>query len=377
MQVTENVRGRSATNAVGVFEVEPTGHRLQYVRHLHDATPGGCVVLVPGEATRAPEFAVHLGPAATAVVPVEGDDRGRLLAGAVAEAMRRGLQRLVIPDADHFVLPLLRLLLAGRLTGRACPIEFRLLLMRTSTPGGSEPFTPAMIVKPAAVSLIRRFRQVRVAFLTDAWGVVTVRRGFGGVRGVRDPVRQASDVPSGRPLWLPPPDAGRVVVGLLGVIEHRKNLPLLIRAARADDRLVVVVGGRLSPEVAAQLAADDDAAVLREEGRLIVADRLLPPAEFAAVIRSVDVVVVLHDNDAPSGILAEACLRHTPVVVPAGAWLAAVVRETGIGRATALDPVSVGAAIHAAHCARTDHVEAARRASAVLGTTDFTGCMLR
>ncbi len=181
---------RTAAGGVGVLEVDPTGHRLQYVRHLHEAAGAErCLVFVPGSATRVEEYR-HLGAAAssTSTVPGGGAERDRALAGAVAHALTQGLDRLVIPEADLFLVPLLRLLLRRP----RLPLNFRLVLMRTSAVGGPAPFTPALVVKHLLVRLLRLFRQVRVHFLTDALGVVESRRGFGGIIGVRDPVARPS-----------------------------------------------------------------------------------------------------------------------------------------------------------------------------------------
>ncbi|MET0189144.1 MAG: hypothetical protein ABW212_09115, partial [Pseudonocardia sediminis] len=309
---------------VAVLEIEPEGHRLQYLRHLVDAAGAGhCVVLTSGKATASEEYAAYVADAGarTVEVPATGS-RHDLLTSAVDAAVAAGVSRLVIPDGDHYLLPLLRLLLRRpRLR-----LEIRLLLMRTAEIGGPESLRPATLVKPALVQALRAFPQVRIRFLTDALGVVRGRRGYPGVRPLQDPVVRPTPEVAARPSWIPAPGPGCVVLGVFGVISARKNLPVLLEALAGAPSLVLVVGGRIEPDVREVL--DTDAARALVVGRrLVVVDRMLPPTEFSAALQSVDVAAVLHDNDAPSGILAEACLRGTPVVVPSGGWLDRVVTE--------------------------------------------------
>lgn len=138
------------------------------------------------------------------------------------------------------------------------------------------------------------------------------------------------------------------------MISPRKNLPLLVRAARTEPRVRVVVGERLWPEV----DADEDVAALQQESRLVVVDRLLDPADFDAALSVVDVAAVLYDSDAPSGILAEACARGTPVIVPRGAWLARVTESTNVGRATELTVAGIAATLRAVDADREAYVRA-------------------
>lgn len=358
---------------VAVLEVEPTGHRLQYLRHLVEAAgTRRCVVLTSERAVRSEEYAAHATSinAATVVLPGTSSRRG-LLAAAVSQAHAAAADRLVVPEGDLYLLPLLVLLIRHpRLA-----LEVRLLLMRTTTIGGPEKLRPAMIVKPVLTQLLRLFGQVRVLFLTDALGVVTRRAGFAGVRAVRDPIVLTEEVAHERPAWFPPADPDTTLVGVFGVISGRKNVPLLVEAMASAPAAVVVVGGRLEPDVA-QFVDSAQVRALISAGRMAVLDRLLAPAEFAAALASVDLVAVLHDNDAPSGILAEACARHTPVIVPTGCWLGRVVESTGLGVATPLTGPAVGEGIRRVARDRPAYVEAARRYAPRMGTVHFTDGLL-
>jgi glycosyltransferase involved in cell wall biosynthesis len=357
---------------VAVLETDPTGHRLHYLAHLVGALGADrCTVLTGAAAARSEEYSLLVAPLtdATVVLPDTGSPRA-LLKAAVDAARRSGARTLVIAEADPFLVPLLRLLLRRpRLA-----LELRLLLMRTTTVGGPERLRPATLVKPVLVALLRRFPQTRMFFLTDAFGVVSRRRGYGGLQPVQDPVLRPESEQHTRPSWFPP--AGRPVVGVFGVVSPRKNLPVLVAAMRDVPDAALVVAGRLFDEVRSYVDGDAEVARLRAEGRLVVVDRLLEPTELADALACADVVAVLHDNDSPSGILAEAALRGTPSLVPEGGWLARVVRATGTGAVVPLDPAGVAAGIARVVRDRDLYAAATRLAATRLGTADFTDRLL-
>jgi glycosyltransferase involved in cell wall biosynthesis len=361
-----------ATDGVAVLETEPIGHRLHYLAHIVGALGADrCTVLTTGSAMRSEEYSLLVAPitGATVVLPEHGSAT-ELLHAAVDAARRSGARTLVLPEVDPFLVPLLLLLMRHP----RLPLELRLLLMRTITVGGPEKLRPATLVKPVLVALLRLFRQTRMYFLTDAFGVVTRRRGYRGLQAVQDPVLRTGPAGRTRPPWFPPP--GPVTVGVFGVVSARKNLPVLVAAMSEAPDAVLVVAGRLFPEVRAFVDTDTDAARLIAEGRMVVVDRLLEPAELGDALTCADVVAVLHDNDSPSGILAEACLRGTPSLVPDGGWLAEVVRATGAGEVVPLTASGVADGIARVGRNRDAHAAAIRRAAGLLGTSDFTERLL-
>ncbi|MEJ2887995.1 glycosyltransferase [Actinomycetospora aeridis] len=360
------------SRSTAIVELEPLGHRLRYVRLLLlGLSPTQRLLLVPPSVAASPEFVEHLGDLDAAVVPLSSDDHDTAIPEAVALATRHGAGHFVVPEGDKAVRPLLRTLLRGTL-GRSRPRRpaITLLLMRTAMPGGSEAATVGMALKPGLVAALRRLPAVRVLFLTDAFGVVTRRRGFPGVEPVRDPVVPPAELPA-------TPRSGRARVGAFGVISARKNVPVLVRAAASRDDVDVVLAGRCEPDVREFLADDPDAARLRAAGRLHVDDRLLDEAEFDAALRSVDVAAVLHDNDAPSGIVAEACARGVPVLGPDRGWIATVLDVTGCGVGASVgNPTDVANALTQLLGDHERYVVSARKAAGALGADDFVGGLL-
>jgi hypothetical protein len=359
---------------VAILEADPTGHRLHYVRHLVEAVgPDRCVVFMSNQAAGSDEFAAHTDViSASMQVLTTADTHRALLESGVAGARTAGAQRLVLPDGDRYLLPLL-LLMARHPRLR---LHIRLLLMRTTAIGGIERPRPAMIVKPVLVQLLRIFPQVQILFLTDALGVVARRRGFPGISAVEDPVSPPAEPLGEMPLWLPPVGTNTTTIGVFGVISPRKNLPLLVEAVTCLPDAILVVGGRLEPGVRDFVDTDNHVRELVADGRMIVIDRPLSAQELAAGLASVDVVAVLYNNDGPSGILAEACVRHTPVLVPTGGWLAHVVESTKIGVATPLTASGVVGGIQKLRSDYEVYVDAARRNAPRLNTTNFAAKLL-
>ncbi|MEJ2866535.1 hypothetical protein WCD74_02075 [Actinomycetospora sp. OC33-EN08] len=317
---------------------------------------------MPESVRDSPEFAEHLADLEARLVVLPAGRREAV--PAAVEAASAAGARLVVPDGDKNVAPLLLALLrAGR---RRPPVS--VLLMRTTLPGGPERATAGMVVKPPLTWLLARLPGVRMRFLTDAFGVVVRRRGFPGVLPVRDPVT----VPDGIP--APRASGGPFRLGVFGVVTARKNVPLLLEALAELPTVQLVVAGRCDPAVAAALAESSLV------GRLEVDDRLLAEKEFDAAVAGVDAVAVMHDNDAPSGIVAEAAARGVPVLGPARGWASSMVTGTGIGEVADLgapDPVGeVRAALTRLIDSRERRVAATRRAATRLGVQDFVSGML-
>jgi glycosyltransferase involved in cell wall biosynthesis len=371
----------SHEHGVAVAEMESAGHRLRYVRLLLLAVPAERrVLLVPAPVRDSPEFAEHLADVKADLV-VLPDQRGAAMRLAVATVVARGAQ-LVVPDGDKNVAPLLLALARARFPR----VAVSLLLMRTTLPGGPEPATAGMALKPLLAAVLARLPRVRVRFLTDAFGVVVRRRGFPGIEPVRDPVEV---LPDARPRPDDDQGGGRddgdrpVAVGVFGVVSARKNVPVLLAALAGspdDDpvaRAHLVVGGRCEPDVRDLLASSPDAVALAAAGRLHVDDRLLTEEEFDAAVAAVDAVAVLHDNDAPSGIVAEAAARGVPVLGPARGWASSMVTGTGIGEVAEVDdPADVRAALGRLVADRPRRVAAAHRARTRLGTGSFVTGLL-
>lgn len=363
-----------ANGGVAVLEINASGHRLHYIAHLVEAYGADrCTVLTSEKAVQEDEYSLFAASMkGLTVVLSAAESRDAVLAEAVDAALASGAHRLIVTEGDSYLLPTLRFMLRRP----RLPLEIHILLMRTTTIGGPERLRPATVVKPLLAQLLKAFRQVRVLFLTDALGVVMRRRGFPGLQPVKDPVLRTEAAQHERPQWFPPDAPETALVGVFGVITMRKNLPRLVEAMSLVPEAVLVVAGRFEDEVRAYIESDDGVAALIASGRMVVLERLLGPEEFGAALAAVDLVALLYDNDAPSGILAEACIRGTPALVPAGGWLAEIVETTGIGVSTSLDAPAVASGIRRMKRDRDVHLEATRRQAPRISTSDFTDRLL-
>jgi glycosyltransferase involved in cell wall biosynthesis len=153
-------------------------------------------------------------------------------------------------------------------------------------------------------------------------------------------------------------------------------LVLIEAAARLPD-IVVVLAGRISPEVRAKAAGNRSWLELREGGRLVELEGVLEFGEFDSLLRQLSVVAVLHENDAPSGILSEAAARGTPAIVASGGWLEHIVNTFGLGLVTDVTSEGVATALKSFPDHRHELESNAARAADRLGTAAFVDALLR
>jgi hypothetical protein len=230
-------------------------------------------------------------------------------------------------------------------------------------------------MKCLAAQVVNQMPNVRLHFLTDGFGVVQCRRGYGSITPAPDPI----DVPVGRPkggsrlLRLPTHDMS---IGILGGIGLRKNPSVLVEAAASLPGIVIVLAGKMAPEVRALSAGNRSWLELREAGRLVELDRLLTSDEFDGLLRELTAVAVLHDNDAPSGILGEAAARGTPAIVVGGGWLEQIVTTLGCGLATGLTTEGLRGTLKSFGVHRLELESNAARAANRMGTDAFVNGLL-
>ncbi len=290
-----------------VLVVEPNhrGHRLMYVRLLADAAAGlgaRVVVVIAESALGSPEAQAHLSdlPAATAV-RAEHE-----LAVRDVERISREVHadRVVVPDGDRFAL---RVGLVGSWRGSG---GLAVLVMRARR----QPARLSALTWAVKRRLLHRAAQVpRVDVVALVSALDT---GPHAAPCAPDPVALcagAADVEALRAAWDLSPD--RYWFGVLGVVSGRKNLDLVLAAlARSALQGVgVVVGGRLDAAVVEGTREVVDE--LRSRGVDVrVENRHLSNTEFDAAIAAVDCVIVAHDNEGPSGVLAKAVRAGTRVL---------------------------------------------------------------
>ncbi|MFD1506964.1 glycosyltransferase family 4 protein [Georgenia yuyongxinii] len=293
-----------APSRVLIVEPDVTGHRLLYVRLLAEAAQAAGhevhLALAPG-ARRSVEFGLQL-----AGVDAPIHESARWSHDEVAALSRRLLtDRVLVPDGDRFAQ---RLALRPRWAGSG---DLALLIMR--------PFPhPGLAARARGAlkgALLRRAGRMRRAHLAVLSSPFSPPPGWRGVAVAIDPVL----------LEGTPGDVAAVRrrVGLradcywfavLGVIDARKNLDLVLDAlltARPPATGVCLAG---SIDAAARAALDSRRGALTAAGiELVVVEARLSNAEFDALVRAVDCVVVAHSNEGASGVLAKAATAGTRI----------------------------------------------------------------
>jgi glycosyltransferase involved in cell wall biosynthesis len=319
-----------------LVEPNPGGHRFQYVRHLVRAQPDA-VVLTSAGATSTPEFASYLGDE-----PVEALERystieppTRELVSVVADLAReRAVDTVVVMDADQ---ALKRWWLEAPRAFRTLPNRPRVIFLLTRY--------PARLTLGDRLGWLHRISKASLSELAQARRSLARTVSLAGrddpapgrlVHRAQDPAlcdaSSADRAALREKLDLP---ASAIIVGILGTVSDRKNVPMVAEAVRAvGDGTRLLLAGQLDPFVSTWLA--DQPPALREV--LIVRDEYLSNEQLDAYVAASDIVSIAQDNNGPSGIMGKALAAGVPVLT-AGS----LVRERELtaagpwaGRATAL-----------------------------------------
>jgi glycosyltransferase involved in cell wall biosynthesis len=355
-----------------IVETNPSGHRLQYVRHIALAVGDHRWAWLSSKAAiDSDECKVHLGDLSPQSISTTSGSRRRILKHAIGVARSVGARRVIVPDGDKYLTALISL---SHSWGRSLP-DLSVLLMRTAAPSCINRGRWQLLAKCLAAQVANRMRNVSLHFLTDGFGVIRSRRGYRGISPAPDPVDVHGWTREGGSQLLALP-ADHLSIGILGGIGPRKNPAALVEAAASLHEVVVVIAGKISPEIRTLAAGNRSWLGLREAGRLIELDRLLTAEEFDGLLKQLTVVAVLHDNDAPSGIVSEAAARGTPAIVASGGWLEQIVVTLGIGLATDVTTEGVRAALASFNVRRSEFESNAAHAACRTGTREFVNALL-
>jgi hypothetical protein len=367
--------GRTTTVLV---EPDPGGHRFGLVADVAAvAARSGDVVLLTSVGAQDSEFfRTFLTDA-----PIEVIERfdsiyppTREMAGAVAELCRtRDVATVTVMDSDQ---TLKRWWYAAAKAFRGLPRRPRVVVMLTRYPTRVEPFDKRfwfLRVKVVLVALAMLTRTVHRA------GCFAGREDFSKgwlVKRLRDPAvcnAHARDRAELRAeLGLP---ADRKIIGIVGLIDARKVVPLVLEATMlsADDADVLAAGmfddgvrewaTTLPPHVRA---------------RLIQRDKHLTNDELDKLVAASDVISVVQPYKGPSGLMGKALVAGVPVVTAGSKVRAREAKITGGGLAAELTAASVAAALRRLYAgggplSRADALPPATReefAARLLGVAD-------
>lgn len=274
------------------------GHRLSYVRLLvsHARRDGRSVLVVlpPGSAA-SPEFETHLAGRRLDFDVREIQSFDPASVQALIDEASGGL--LVFPDGDEVV----RLLAQRKL--RAHGAKLSVLMMR---PRGQASSPVRRTVASAAKAMMRWAargqRGVQVYSLAPSTARSLTRNEVG------DPIDfhpVMSEVRALRAAWNTGSPSEASWFGIVGAITARKNIDLVAEALStvpAHTGLVIAGAAEVDEEV-----ISDWVAPMIKAGRPVVRmNHRLTDTELDNVVAAIDVAVVAHSNDGPSGIMGKA-----------------------------------------------------------------------
>lgn len=361
---------------VKILEPNASGHRLYYVRILAEALAGRSVEwLTTREAAESQEAQVHLSHLLAAgslrCVQIESWKQRRKVLLAVDEVEHI----VVIPDGDRWLSVLLwQTLLA---LGRPSRASYRVLCMRPPVCGSGagklsetiRVFAKSLVVR-AIARLNARIRDVKLFSLVDSFGF-TADWVPVGTSPVMDPVMPRELPSRAKARNILGIDEEALVVGLLGVIDHRKN-PEMVAAGCAEAfrhmKGLLLVAGQLN----VQGFTIDNARTFLGFHQLQVLDRYLSEDELGAAAAACDAVALLYDNHASaSGVLSLAAQAGAAVIVPKGSRLGTIALAGGFGVESSFSVEGVAQSLERVSSERQALSSAALDASSRLGIIDF------
>lgn len=321
--------------AVLLVEPNPLGHRFQYVKHLVRIVDEP-VLLTSTGGTASEEFAAYLGEENleshepyTSAFPSARE----VAEGIAAFARDREVDSVVVMDADQAV----------KRWWLDAPRAFRGLAKR---PRVVFLFTryPARLSWRDLLGWEHRVSKGGLALLAMATGSLRRVANLAGrdedrlgwlVKRARDPAicsAHARDRERLRAeLGL---DPGLVLVGILGAISERKNVPMVAEAVRrlgGNTRLVLA--GGMTQHVRAWLAAQPREIL----DVLIVRDEFLSNELLDAYVAACDVVSIAQDNNGPSGIMGKTLAAGVPVLTAGSRVRARELAAAGPGAGRSTD----------------------------------------
>jgi hypothetical protein len=329
-----------------LVEPDPVGHRFQWVQHVVKALQreGSQVLLLTSTGgTKSDEFATFLAPfdietaePFTEVYPSPAEV-GRVLADLHRD---RTIDRYVIMDSDQLVKRWWLVAPKALRSYRGAP-EGVLLMTR---------FPPRVLLDPhllwlrstkalLTVLAMARGRARRMGYIA---GRDQLRQGLLFKR-LRDPAvcsRHASERAAIRQELHLPPD--RRLVGILGKIDERKNVPMVGAAVfRSAADVDLLLAGGVSPAVHEWL----DALPPEQRTRVHVRDAFHSDAELDAFTAACDVVTIAQLNPGPSGVMGKAQMAGVPVLTAGSHARSRETAALGSGVHTEMTPDAIAAGV--------------------------------
>jgi glycosyltransferase involved in cell wall biosynthesis len=309
-----------------LVEANPSGHRLMYVgRFLEEAHADGLDVefLTTRPTLESVQGREFIGGHLRTAINIRCSD-------LPLDPCRRSLRVLranivdrvpVLLDGDRW-LPLLALF---------WPPQRRMVILLMRTWHGRVPRRPSEVLKFLCVLYLRLFTRVELRRLVGPFekDVATPL----SMPIVNDPLPRAQRITRGTARGALGINSNRRVLLIAGGIDHRKSVKQVVDWLEGDPRasqLILLLAGCCSPDMRAEMAGPT-AQQLIARGSLVCVDRFLNDNELASCLIAADVVLVLHENQGPSGVLAHAAVFGKPIVAWGSRSVVNTTIDNGLG----------------------------------------------
>lgn len=301
---------KPSSTRIGIYAPNGDGHRFAYVQYLlrHMPDDHDVLLLTTPEALRSKNFALHLGTFENRFTThlVEADEWDLL----TSYSLELHTDLLVLPDGDSFAWRR-----AWRKGWKGSGNITALVMRSSGQHGGACRRAAGRLTKRLLFRLGNARHNIRLLRLESAlWDPSQSND------GVPDPVTFHPDQ-GALEILLPLETFSRDIkwVGLVGALDPRKNVALVLDAALHTNRngFGVILAGRMDQSI----RMDVDAAMPRLRARgipVLIVDRLLTDGQLDALLARLQCVVLAHSNEGPSGILGK-CARAGTFIVAAGA----------------------------------------------------------
>jgi glycosyltransferase involved in cell wall biosynthesis len=335
------------TSRIRILEWRHTGHRLAYVAAIvrsvpHDAAPA--ILETSAEAAASVEYAEHLLPleqSGTLIRDVSEIGTGNRALVASLRRARKLKEVVVLPEADR-VLPVL----AAVWLTRGLPRPTSIIVMRPPQwrDGGVRALPWALTKAALLTAFALATGSFDVHLLEDPLAGGPDRVWRWPFESERLRLNDPSDLVNDSDVCLPPELLGesRPMIAVVGAIDERKNLPLILAAwhqTHARDDSVLVIAGRHSSEVRNLVASEGPGP------SIISIDRYLSNAEMAAVLHACRGLFVLHDGGISSGLLTKAASLGRWVIALEGSRTGRTAKAAGVGEIAQPTPIDLARAI--------------------------------
>ncbi|MEO6884810.1 MAG: hypothetical protein ABI232_00795 [Jatrophihabitantaceae bacterium] len=325
-----------------IVEPDPGGHRFQFVHHV--ATLAGetddVVLFTSAGAGASDEFRMYLSDEQFAVVECFDTIRPPTdeIARITAEYSRaHDVSVILVMDADQ---ALKRWWRVARPAFRDVSPKPQIVFMLTRYPARVSVFD--------RIGWMHRAAKSGLALLAFATGMLNRIGCLAGrddmdkgwiIKRIRDPAlctAHSRDRIAIRDRFGLPQD--RQLIGIFGVINDRKNVPMVAEAVLAcGSGTDLLLAGSVEADVTEWIAAQPEST----RNRILVHAGFLPNDELDQLIAASDVAAVAQNNNGPSGIMGKAVAAGVPVLASGSRVKARELRALDAGVDTKLTAAAI------------------------------------